>query len=75
MEFLTPSREQGSRGKGEGEGGDGEITVVEGEAPNIELEGEGAVGETDIVREGEVTLVDIDVVGTRNRELLTGLCE
>ena len=71
MEFLTPSREQGSRGEGDWEGREGDITVVEGEATNMELEGEGALGETDMVREGEETLVNIvgvlsNVVGTRN---------
>ena len=78
MEFLTPSREQGGRGEGEGEGREGEISVVEGEATNMELEGEGAVGETDMVRVGEETLVDIvwvvSNVGTSNGDPLNGLC-
>ena len=80
MEFLTPSRGQGSREERKGKAGEEEITVVEGEATNMELEGEGAVGETGMVRKGEETLVDIvgvvkNVVGTRNGELLKSLCE
>ena len=52
---------------------------MEGEATNIELEGEGAVGETDMVREGEETLVNIvgvvsNVEGKSNGELFNGLC-
>ena len=77
MEFLTPSREQG--GRGEREGGELEVTVVEGEATNMELEGEGALGETDKVRKGEETLVDIvglvsNVEGKSNGDLFKGLC-
>ena len=56
-----------------GKAGEEEITVVEGEATNLELESEGAVGEPGIVREGEVIIADSVVVGTRNGELFKGL--
>ena len=52
---------------------------MEGEATNMELEGEGVLGETDKVREGEETLVDIvgvvsNVEGKSNEDLFKGLC-
>ena len=79
MELLTPSREQEGSGEGDWEKGEEEITVVEGEATNMELEGEGALGETDMVREGEETLVNIvgvvsNVEGKSNGDPLNGLC-
>ena len=80
MEFLTPSKEQGSKGEEEGEGGEGEIERVVVEVTDIELEGEETVGEMDMLREGKETLVDnawmgSKVVGTRNGELCMGLEE